>query len=81
MVTELVVHRDLKLANIMLHFPGQNGNLMEITKEQKFQFLQECDLTEISFEIKLTDYGLSKKLDHIEQMDKLFCGTLMYMAP
>ena len=51
----------------MIHFVGKNADLMEISKEKKKKFLEEVDLTSTPFEVKITDYGLSKGLDHIEQ--------------
>ena len=61
-----IVHRDLKLSNVMIHFVGKNADLMEISKEKKKKFLEEVDLTSTPFEVKITDYGLSKGLNDIE---------------
>ena len=40
-----VVHRDLKLANVLLHFPNLK-NFEELTAKEKRLFLKSVDLTE-----------------------------------
>lgn len=62
MMNVLVIHRDLKLQNIMLHFPGESERLLAMSKEQKKRFLREVDLNNTPFEIKIADFGFSKKL-------------------
>ena len=62
MMDVLVIHRDLKLQNIMLHFPDHTEKLLVMNKDQKKQFLKEVDLNKINFEIKIADFGFSKKL-------------------
>ena len=39
-----VMHRDLKLLNIMIHFPHKTEKLMQMTKEEKTDFLKNVDL-------------------------------------
>jgi serine/threonine protein kinase len=39
-----MIHRDLKLANILLHFPD-HPELLTMQKRDKLKFLQEVDLT------------------------------------
>jgi len=62
MMDVLVIHRDLKLQNIMLHFPDDNEKLLLLNKEEKKAFLKDVDLNKINFEIKIADFGFSKKL-------------------
>ena len=62
MMSVLVIHRDLKLQNIMLHFPDETENLMRMTREEKKKFLRSVDLDNVKFEIKIADFGFSKKL-------------------
>ena len=62
MMSVLVIHRDLKLQNIMLHFPDQSEKILAMNKEQRKRFLKEVDLTTERFEIKIADFGFSKKL-------------------
>jgi serine/threonine protein kinase len=50
-------------------------------KEQKRKFLKEVDLTKTKFEIKIADFGFSKKLKNKGQVNKTICGTPLYMAP
>jgi len=35
---------------------------MNMTKEEKKRFIKTADLTKINFEIKIADFGFSKKL-------------------
>lgn len=62
MMSVLVIHRDLKLQNIMLHFPDETENLMKMTKDEKKRFLKNVDLDSTRFEVKIADFGFSKKL-------------------
>jgi serine/threonine protein kinase len=39
MISVLVIHRDLKLQNIMVHFPDDVDNLMNMNPEEKFKFM------------------------------------------
>lgn len=43
-----IVHRDIKLANILLHFPDK-PQLESMNKQQKKAFLAAVDLTKINF--------------------------------
>lgn len=51
-----VLHRDLKLANILLHFPDMVGREDDIT----IDWLKNVDLTNTNFQIKIADLGFSK---------------------
>lgn len=62
MLDVLVIHRDLKLQNIMIHFPNMSEQLLGMTKDVKKLFFKETDLDKIDFEIKIADFGFSKKL-------------------
>ena len=57
-----MIHRDMKLANILLNFPD-NPEVTQMTRQQKKQFLANCDLTKIKFEAKISDFGLSTILE------------------
>ena len=59
-IGELVVHRDLKLQNIMVHFQGKTTYLMDMPKEEKKLFLKNVDLENTDFQVKIADFGLSK---------------------
>ena len=50
------MHRDLKLANIFLHFPAMEGYEDEIDT----RWLKRVDLSEKKFVIKIGDLGFSK---------------------
>lgn len=51
-----VLHRDLKLANILLHFPDMVGKEDDITNE----WLKNVDLNNTNYQIKIADLGFSK---------------------
>jgi serine/threonine protein kinase len=53
------VHRDLKLANILVNFP-KNKELLKFDKDQKMEFLSKVNLLETEFEIKIGDFGFAK---------------------
>ena len=46
----------------MLHFPGESEKLLAMTKEQKKRYFRDIDLNGVDFEIKVADFGFSKKL-------------------
>lgn len=81
MMDVLVIHRDLKLQNIMLHFPDMSEKLLQMTKEQKKMYMKNVDLRTTNFQIKIADFGFSKKLKNKAQINKTICGTPLYMSP
>ena len=81
MMNVLVIHRDLKLQNVMLHFPHESEKLLHMSKEQKKKFYRSVDFDKMDFEIKIADFGFSKKLKSKSQINKTICGTPLYMAP
>ena len=65
----------------MLHFPDLSDKILAMNKEQRKSFLRNVDLTSTKFEIKIADFGFSKKLKSKSQINKTICGTPLYMAP
>ena len=65
----------------MMHFPDHVEQLMNMNKDEKKKFLREVDLTKTRFELKIADFGFSKKLKNKGQINKTICGTPLYMAP
>lgn len=53
-----VAHRDLKLANVLLHFP--DVDLLDKTKEEQAVFIRNVDFTKERFEIKISDFGFAR---------------------
>jgi serine/threonine protein kinase len=62
MMQMLVIHRDLKLQNIMVHFPNDSQKLLAMNKFQRKEWLRTVDLNNTPFEVKIADFGFSKKL-------------------
>lgn len=74
-----IVHRDMKLSNILLHFPDKI-QLEQLNKNQKHLFLKQVDLQTIDFEIKISDFGLSTVLDGTQSQLSIV-GTPLYQSP
>jgi len=53
-----VIHRDLKLANILLHFP--HIDLLSMAKHERKQFISKVNLTKHEFQVKISDFGFAK---------------------
>lgn len=81
MMDVLVLHRDLKLQNIIINFPDDTEKILAMSKDQKKAYLRDIDLLTTNFEIKIADFGFSKKLKHKGHINKTICGTPLYMAP
>jgi len=56
--TQGIIHRDIKLANILIHFPD-NPEIGIMKKEDKDKFLKNVDLTKGNFTCQIADFGLS----------------------
>lgn len=74
-----IIHRDMKLANILLHFPD-HPELGGLTKNEKRAWLQKVDLRATNFEAKISDFGLSTILEGPTQQLSI-CGTPLYSSP
>ena len=61
-----IIHRDMKLANILLHFPD-HPELGGMSKVEKRAWLSKLNLSETRFEAKISDFGLSTILDSATQ--------------
>jgi len=49
----------------MLHFPN-NEELINMSKSERNAWLKKIDLTKIAFEVKIADFGFSKKLKRLD---------------
>lgn len=65
----------------MLHFPDHEDHLARMDSDERKRFLKSVDLLKVNFEIKIADFGFSKKLKTKHQLNKTICGTPLYMAP
>ncbi len=80
-----VMHRDLKLANILVHLPNEDLTFKEIRDldEKKIEInkvLKDVDLLNSNIQIKIADLGFARELE-FEETAKTICGTPLYMAP
>jgi serine/threonine protein kinase len=89
-----VIHRDLKLANILVHFKefkdSENDYLLQRAhgKHTDFKletYLKTCDLVgpkeeECPVSIKIADLGFARKLED-GGLATTYCGTPLQMAP
>ena len=80
-----VMHRDLKLANILVHFPNEDLAFRHIQdpverKELQRAKLKSLDLVKSQMQIKIADLGFARELHH-EDMAETVCGTPLVMAP
>lgn len=73
------MHRDMKLANILLHFPD-HPELASMSRNAKRNFLANVDLTMVNFQAKISDFGLSTILEGTNTQLSI-CGTPLYSAP
>jgi len=74
-----MIHRDMKLANILLHFPN-NPELNNMSRNDKRNFLASVDLTRVKFQAKISDFGLSTILESSSSQLSI-CGTPLYSSP
>lgn len=74
-----IIHRDMKLANILLHFPD-NPELSRMSHNAKRNFLATVDLSKVLFQAKISDFGLSTLLEGTNSQLSI-CGTPLYSSP
>lgn len=82
-----VMHRDLKLANILVHFPEHGAEIGPVgggkaeRKAAAEEFLRGVDLTQRGrFLVKIADLGFARELQY-EELSDTICGTPLVMAP
>ena len=68
-----VVHRDLKLDNILVHFPNRGDT---ITRKE----LLDLDIDTEEFVVKIADLGFSRAIE-VGERAQTGCGTPLQMAP
>ncbi|KAK5778855.1 serine/threonine protein kinase PRR1 PWA37_001247 [Arxiozyma heterogenica] len=70
----LIIHRDLKLENILLVYPLDETKLMA-NDESRQEFYLNNNI------IQLTDFGLSKQLSKNDELCTTRCGSEDYVSP
>ena len=75
-----IIHRDIKLDNIMVHFPA-NPEIEHYSHAEKQQWMTKVDLSSVEFQVKISDFGLSTKTDNEKEYADTICGTPLYCSP
>lgn len=72
-----VMHRDLKLDNILIHFPDRDS-FVKITDEE----LKSIDLIKENFVIKIADLGFAREIeDEKKKRRYTYVGSPLLMPP
>ena len=72
-----VMHRDLKLDNILIHFPDRDNN-KKITDEE----LKAIDLSTEKFIVKIADLGFAREIDDDAKKRRFtYVGSPLLMPP
>ena len=64
-----VMHRDLKLANVLLHFPRLSPEVYNDSTFDKKEYVRDVDIVGkhgndgTPFEVKIADLGFARKLE------------------
>jgi serine/threonine-protein kinase ULK2 len=81
------MHRDLKLANLLLNLPeypydlGIKGTTKAQRKQMFDEFLKNLDITVPGrIQVKIADLGFARELNY-EDLSETMCGTPLVMAP
>ena len=83
------MHRDLKLANILVHFPEYPhdlvGSVSAKSKQERKQLtdelLKSIDITaQGRLQVKIADLGFARELS-FNELSETICGTPLVMAP
>ncbi len=69
-----VMHRDLKLANIMVHFPDLPDDYCTKNMETRQEYLKKVILNHTNVICKISDLGFARKLDE-HSLASTTCGT------
>ena len=72
-----VMHRDLKLPNILLHFPEMEGQ----DDEKTYAYLKNTRLNSTNLKVKIADLGFAKMYQDASDLSSTYCGTPINMAP
>lgn len=78
------MHRDLKLANILIHFPGKDFSFKNLPihdrKKAATDLFKKMDLLANAIQIKIADLGFARELAY-DELSQTMCGTPLVMAP
>ena len=82
-----VIHRDLNINNVLLHFPKLEPTEPDLQDPKIFEKIDKrrrclvlSDLTEEYFSVKIADYGISCRLQK-HSLAETSCGTFEVIAP
>ena len=75
-----IFHRDLKLENILIHFPDEM--FIYSSRDDKIKFLSTFSFADTKYVIKIADLGFAKQVQNYNSSVALsYCGSPLYMAP
>ena len=81
-----VVHRDLKLPNVLIHFPRLSPEMYSDSTFNRKEYVRDVDIVGdhkndgTPFEVKIADLGFARKLEE-DQLSITKLGTPLVMAP
>jgi len=75
-----IIHRDIKLANILLHFP-ENREIEHMSSDKKRAFLRNFDFGTGKFTVFISDFGLSTVRMANETGQQSICGNPFRIPP
>lgn len=74
-----VLHRDVKLANILVHFNEADSDMV-LQGGMKYREFRKTSKVIGRVDVIIADLGFAKQLQDTD-LTKTMCGTPLYMAP
>ena len=74
-----VLHRDVKLANILIHF--KDNDMQKVLNKAKWKEYKRTAPLIGRVEVVIADLGFAKEMSKDGDLTQTMCGTPVYMAP